>query len=976
MHNAFLTQNIAQAANLLEKGNIDRAINIFNVLSSKFPKNSEVFHLKAYAYLQSKNIDKAKENFEKAISISPEDCNIILDYSNFLNSIGEKKLSLAKISNLTASKKADYRLFYLQGCIHMDLKNYEVSIESFKNVLKLKPDHKDASFNLGVIHFETKKYELAEKIFDTYLKSFGKDTEAHRYLLQIFLITNQLNKADTLSAMLCVNNPNEAFLFYERARILTKLFKYNEAIDYYEKCLKIYPDFNDAFKNMAILLKKENLIDDYIKKIISNTNSNYINETRIAQCYLINGDASKALKHIENALSFHPKLETKDKDYLNTKSIKADILSSLEKYNESNIIFEEIINMDNSVFQAYVSIGDNLVKIGKEKEAIEYFKKGILINPMYVIGYLNIGDAYFKLDEKEKALKNFNIAYSIDPNNSSVLSSKAAVYISLQKPLLAIDILKKAIQIDPFNGNAYLNLGIILKDQCLYDQAIKMFKQSIETYKKSNYKNKAIARAYSNIGLCFISLNKFEEVKHYFLKVSEYNEDQDLAAGYLYYAKLFCGDWSDLDYYNNLILKNIKENKKPTTPFCSFSITDEPELQYKVAKKFSKKINNKKNFNSQCSANVKHSKPRIAYLSYDFHDHATMHLMAGVFEKQNHDKFDYYAFSYSDRHKEHSEVYSRVKNSFKEIDIVTDKSDEEVSNMLKEKEIDIAIDLKGHTFKTRMRILSDRPCPIQITYLGHPGTSGTDYIDYVIADNFIVTEDSEKYFSEKIIKLPHCYQPTDNKRYMPTKKMTKKELGLPENKFIYCSFNSPYKIQKETFDIWLEILKSNNDSVLWLLENENSESKENILNYTKENGVDPSRVIYSKRCLMNNYLDKLCSADLFLDTYPINAHTTASDALWVGLPIITLAGKSLVSRVAGSLLTSINVPELITYNHKDYKNLAIKLCDDRKLYSDIKSKIKSNKKTAPLFNTERFTKDLENIYMELFNNYKSKNGIL
>ena len=165
MHNSFLTQNIAQAANLLEKGNVDRAINVFNVLSSKFPKNSEVFHLKAYAYLQSKNIDKAKENFERAISISPEDCNIVLDYSNFLNSIGEKKLSLAKISNLTGSNKADYRLFYLQGCIHMDLKNHEDSIKSFKNVLQMKPDHKDASFNLGVIHFKTKKYELAEKIF-------------------------------------------------------------------------------------------------------------------------------------------------------------------------------------------------------------------------------------------------------------------------------------------------------------------------------------------------------------------------------------------------------------------------------------------------------------------------------------------------------------------------------------------------------------------------------------------------------------------------------------------------------------------------------------------------------------------------------------------------------------------------------------------------------------------------------------------
>ena len=977
MHNSFLSQNIAQAASLLEKGNIDRAISVFNVLSSKFPKNAEVFHLKAYAYLQSQNLDKAKENFEKAISISPEDCNIVLDYSNFLNSIGKKRLSLQQISNLTRNNKADYRLFYLQGCIQMDLKNYEDSIKSFKNVLQMKPDHKDASFNLGVIHFETKKYDLAEKIFDTYLKSFGKDVEAHRYLLQIFLITNQINKADALSSMLCVNNPNEAFLFYERARVLTRLFKNKEAISYYEKCLKISADFNDAFKNMAILLKKENLINDYIKKISDKSDSNYTNETNIAQCYFINGEASKALDHIEKALSLHPKSKTKDKDYINTKTIKGSILSALEKYNESNKIYNEIINLDNSIVQAYVCIGDNLRKLNKKKEAIEYYKKGILVNPSCALAYQNLGDVYCKLGDKEKALEYLNQSYSIDPNNSLILSSKAAIHIELEEPLLAIDLLKKAIKIDPFNGNAFYNLGIILKNQNLYDQAIKMFEQSINAYKKSSYKNISIAKAYSSIGLCYLSLNKFEKMKEYFLKVIEYDEEQELALGFIYYAKLYCGEWNNLAYYKNLTLKKIKENKLPTTPFTAFSITDDPKIQYQATRKFSESINNIKTINTQFSVNKKHLKPRIAYLSYDFHDHATMHLMAGIFENQNHDKFDYYAFSYSDRYKEHSEakIYNRVKDSFNKIHLVDKKSNEEISNMLREREVDIVVDLKGHTYKTRMNILSKKPCPIQITYLGHPGTSGVDYIDYVIADNFIVTADNEKYFSEKVIKLPSCYQPTDNKRYMPKKQLTKKELGLPENKFIFCSFNSPYKIQKETFDVWIEILKSNNDSILWLLENENSESKNNILTYAKENGIDPSRIIYSKRCEMNDYLDKLTAADLFLDTFPVNAHTTASDALWVGLPIITMSGKSLVSRVAGSLLNSISVQELITYNYTDYKNLAIKLSTDREFYNKIKLKINNNKKTKPLFNTKKFTKNLENIYWDLFTNFKNKNRV-
>lgn len=978
MHNQFYNQNIAEASKLLEKGNIDRAINIFNVLSTKFPKNSQAFHLKAYAYLQSNNLKLAIENFEIALKISPYNCDIVLDYSNFLNTINKKELALNKLNSLTKTGEADYRLYYLQGCIEMDLNDYDNAISNYKKVLQLKSDHKDASFNLGVIHFDQRKYDIAETIFNTYLETFGNDLEAERYLLQLYLITSQLDKAEALSKKLCDHNPNEAMLWYERGRLLSRLDKNNEAIECYKKSLKIAPDFNDALKNMVILLKRINLLDDYIEKLNKNNDEkkldNYTNLTYLAQSLLINGKSSDAYINIEKAIAIHPRKNTNDRDYINTLTIKGKILTALKKYEESNKIYNDIIKLDNTLYQVYTNIGDNLIQLDKVSEAISFYEKCLQLNPKYAFGHLSLGNAYFTLAEKEKALKYFTNSYEIDPNNSITLSSLAAVYMELKEPLKAMDYLKKSLKLDPLNGNAYLNLGIIFLDKNEFDTAIKMFDHALSIYKKSSYRDKLIASAYKNKALAYIGLKKFDKMRDNYIEALNYNKETELAHGFICYAKLFCADWNKLEYYKNLALQKIAENERAVSPFCSFSITDDPDVQLKTAKLhcgYDKKINNTPYHKENYLKNTSHTKPRVAYLSYDFHDHATMHLMAGVFENQDHNKFDYYALSYTDKPDDGSIVYNRVRNSFKNFQLVTGKKDKEICQILKEKEIDIVVDLKGHTYKTRIGLLSKRPCPIQITFLGHPGTTGASYIDYAIADDFIVNRDNEAFFSEKILKLPNCYQPTDDKRYFPKTKLLKKDIGLPEDKFIFCSFNSPYKIQPDMFKVWMDILKNKEDSVLWLLENENSESIKNILEHTKKNKIDPNRIIYSKRCVMNDYLDKLQVADLFLDTFPINAHTTASDALWVGLPVLTLAGKSMVSRVAGSLLNNINMKELITYNYTDYKNMALKICNDKSYLNAIKSRLQKEKLTCPLFNTRQYTKDLEKIYNKLYQDFKN-----
>ena len=396
-------------------------------------------------------------------------------------------------------------------------------------------------------------------------------------------------------------------------------------------------------------------------------------------------------------------------------------------------------------------------------------------------------------------MKYFAKAESLDPTlRSHTLSSKAATLIESGKPPDAIIHLTKAIEDDPMNGSAYMNLGVIFRDLCKFEEAARWLKRAIVILESQPYKENLLASCHANLGYTYLDLAKWEEMKECFEKVVYYNDKHISSWGFLYYAKLFVADWKSLESVKEKTLELIDKGFNISSPFTSFSISDDPKIQYLVAKNYSKeKFNIKINENYTYLKNKTHQKPRVAYISADFHDHATMHLMAGVFENQCSDKFDYYAFSYS-KSPDESQISRRVKKCFKKFEYVTEKSDEEIEKLLVKEEIDIAIDMKGYTYGTRMNILSSRPCPIQISYLGHPGTTASKFIDYLLLDDYVVTKKNEEYFSEKIIKLPGCYQPNDDKRYLP-KLANRKEYNLPENKFIFCSFNNTYKIQPDMF---------------------------------------------------------------------------------------------------------------------------------------------------------------------------------
>jgi predicted O-linked N-acetylglucosamine transferase (SPINDLY family) len=342
--------------------------------------------------------------------------------------------------------------------------------------------------------------------------------------------------------------------------------------------------------------------------------------------------------------------------------------------------------------------------------------------------------------------------------------------------------------------------------------------------------------------------------------------------------------------------------------------------------------------------------------------------MSRFFELHNKESFETFAFSFgpniNDLHRK------RLVKSFDKFFNVEEENDFKIIELSRENRIDIAVDLKGFTKHHRLGIFAKRVAPIQVNYLGYPGTIGNSFMDYIVADKIVIPKKNQNYFSEKIIYLPNSYQVNDNTKEISGKKFERKDFNLPNNCFVFCCFNNSYKINPIIFNVWMNILKKTKNSILWLLE-ENFLNKKNILKEAKNLGVLEDRIIFADKIKNAEHLARHKLADLFLDTLPCNAHTTASDALWSGLPILTCLGKNFQGRVAASLLNSVGLSNLITKSLDEYERLAIQFASKEKNIIDIKNKLYNNLKSSSLFNTEIFTSNMEKAYKEIYERYKS-----
>lgn len=586
--------------------------------------------------------------------------------------------------------------------------------------------------------------------------------------------------------------------------------------------------------------------------------------------------------------------------------------------------------------------------------------QAIKLNQSYAMAYCIKGKTLLELKKYDQALDNFNKAITLKQNDSDMYLNRAIYYITQAEVDNALSDIHQSLSLNPLNDDGWNKKGLLEMLLENHQEALKYFNKAIEL-------NPMNAVAWFNIGNAYLALGQIHNCLEPFGKAKILKPGIKYLLGYHAFAKLYIAEWEGFENDITQIIYQQSKGGSVSTPFVLFSMIDDPDAHLKSAKIWFQD----KTILSEPLPSLEqysHQKLRIGYFSADFKYHPVALLMAEIFEKHDRVKFEVYGFSLNKSQSE-DEVRARLRHGFDMFIDVSSKTDLEIAKIAREYEIDLAIDLGGYTLGSRPLIFEYRAAPIQINYLGYPGTMGSENIDYIITDQTVIPENDQMYYSEKVIYKPNSFIPDDSNRVASKRVFTKCEQGLPETGFIYCCFNNSYKFNPEMADIWAKILLNVSNSVLWISKN-NSHFQENILKEFEKRNISKERIIFAERVeLMSDHLARYKLADLFLDTIPYNAHTTALDALKSGVPVLTRIGKSFPARVAASFLNTLKMNDLVTITKEEYIELAIEIGKNPSKHIQIKEQLTQNLIDSPLFDSTLFVNELENIYVKLHQNH-------
>jgi predicted O-linked N-acetylglucosamine transferase (SPINDLY family) len=710
---------------------------------------------------------------------------------------------------------------------------------------------------------------------------------------------------------------------FQQAQSLQQQGQLERAIELFGKCVELAPDRAEAYYKRANALnglgRLEPALEDYDRAISLNPSYAYALCNRGLVLERL-GRRDEALASYDRAIELDPK------DAL-THYNRGSVLKDLERYADALLNYEAAIGLKGDFAEAHANRGNVLQELRRHEAAMESFERAIALQPTMAEAFQGRGICLLRLNRLEQALAAFN----------------------------------KAIALKPDLAAAYLGRGNLLADADRHAEAANDYLKATEL--KPDYAEAYFQRAYSQR-----MLNRFDLAAADYKVVANLAPDFEFLPGNRLDAALQVCDWSDFDTLVKQVAAGIENDARVAHPVIVMALTDSARLQQKAARTW---VSHSCPADGSLGPIAPRARPRkitVGYFSADFHEHPIGRLLAELIEIHDRSRFEVIAFSCGPSTQD--EAQQRLVRAFDRFIEVREKSHVEIAALARSLNVDLAVDLGGYTFYNRADIFALRAAPVQVSYLGYLGTLAASHMDYIVADRTVVTPESEGYYSERIIYLPDTHQANDRKRRIADRIFTRNELGLPEKGFVFCCFNSSYKISPKTFAGWMRILKAVPGSVLLLYANQKT-AETNLRAHSVRHGVDPQRLVFGERLPPAEYLARYRAADLFLDTLPYNAGTTASDALWAGLPVLTLTGEAFASRIAASLLSAIGVPELITSTQQQYEQLAIELASNPQRLAGIRTRIQDNRLTSPLFDTPLFARNLEAAYTAIHDRYQA-----
>lgn len=728
----------------------------------------------------------------------------------------------------------------------------------------------------------------------------------------------QLAQAEALYRKLLQMKPDQPQVLHLLGLVAYQRGDFAAAADEIRRAITLRPDVADYHNNLAVALRAAGRIGEaiaaYHEALRLTPHDAEVHRNLANACYAL-GRLEEAEAGYRRALHFAP-------DDAHAWAGLAEALSDQGRYEEAERAYRQALRLAPGDADLHNGWANLLREQGRSEEAIAAYRLVLRLKPGYPAAGRHLGWLLQESGRTEAAIACYREALRHDPDD----------------PLI------------------HYNLGNALRAQGRNEEAAASYREAIRLAPSD-------ADTYNNLGNALRELGQLGEAISCYRHAVALDPGLHHAWGHLLHQSQYACEWGALDMLADKVRALVREVPgAQISPFALLSAPGTTPLeQRRCAENWSAA-----HYGRYVPRFALHRQPRpkirIGYLSADFHAHATAYLMAEVFELHDRDRFEIIAYSYGPD--DGSPMRARLKRAFQRFEDIRALGTEQAAARINADGIDILVDLKGYTAHTRTEILALRPAPLQVNYLGYPGTLGATFVDYLIGDPVVTPPEHAAFYTEKLALMPHTYQPNDRQRPL-MEPPGREACGLPAQGVVFCGFNQTFKILPQVFEVWMRLLREVPGSVLWLLQG-HPLAEENLRREARARGVEPERLIFAPRLPLAEHLARQSLADLLLDTLPYNAHTTASDALWCGVPVVTCMGETFAARVAASLLHAVGMPELVTHTLEEYAALALRLASAPAERQRLRERLLAARPHAPLFDAPRFTRDLEALYIAMW----------
>jgi protein O-GlcNAc transferase len=800
---------------------------------------------------------------------------------------------------------------------------------------------------LGALN--NRRFKEAEALFRNIISKDARNFDALHMLGIVCSENGKLSEAENFFLKALSIDSRYPPLFHNYGLFLAKQKRYQESVDQFNKALRLSNSYAPVHCDRGISLMELGRLEESLAShntaaaLAPNVPIVFYNR---ANTLFRQKNFVSALRDYDRAIALQP-------NYADAYCGRGNVFLELKRCDDAFAAYAKALALKPDLEYAWLGRGNICVVLKRYNDAFAAYDKALAIRPDLEYAWIGRGNVFGQLKRYDEAFAAYDKALALRPDLENAWLGRGNVFLELKRCDDAIAAYDKALALRPDLENAWLGRGNVFGHLKRYDDAFAAYDKALSL-------KPDLAEALYGRGYVFSRLRRYDEALAAFDKAHAIKPDLTSLESSRLHTKMQLCDWSDFDAECAHLISTVKSGAVEPYPLLAIPSSSGDQLQ--CAKLWTA--------NKYCPSDqpvwrgerYDHDRIRVAYLSADFRDHPVAYLLAGMFEQHDRACFETTAISFGPDNP--NEMRTRLKHSFDRFIDVGGQSDIEVARSIRALEIDIAVDLMGHTADSRPEILACRPSPIQVNYIGYPGTMGAAYIDYIIADRYLVPDHLRSAYSENIVYLPDTFQANDSKRPYPDGAPSRAQVGLPEGGFVFCSFNNVAKIIPSVFDIWMQVMRQVGDSVLWMLA-EGAVAERNIRREAEARGVAPSRLVFAPRVQYADYLARYRCADLFLDTSPFNGGTTVSDALWAGLPVVTCSGEAFASRMAGSLLNAAGLPELVTGSLAEYARLAFTLATDRNQLAAIKAKLDANRTRCSLFDTGRFRRHIEAAYVAM-----------